>query len=149
MEPVNPSSEECTEVCTKSIESQGQVLEDIAVLQNDVKHILRKLDDPHLCKWNGLIGQLIQFKEDTPSIRNNIFSRLDNSDTRINKMEDTMIELAKGRQVMDEIRKQQETNAEVARKERRNQRWAIAILIVSVVITFGFNVLLEYVKGLI
>lgn len=102
-----------------------------------------------MCKWNGLIGQLIQFKEDTPSIRNNIFSRLDNSDTRINKMEDTMIELAKGRQVMDDIRKQQETNAELARKERRTNRWAIIILVASVVITFLFNVLLEYVKGLI
>lgn len=149
MEQPNLSSDECTEVCSKSIASTGQVREDIAVLQTDVRHILKKLDDPHLCKWNGLIGQLIEFKTQSDPIRQSIFTRLDSHDTRINVLEDMMIEMKEGRKVMARIERQQKTNYDETKKNRRNTKWGIIFIILSLIIGFFLNIILEVVKGYI
>lgn len=43
-----------------------------------------KINQPHPCKWDNVVPVLVEFKNSTDPIRNNIFRRLDHQDEEIN-----------------------------------------------------------------
>lgn len=92
---------------------------------------------------------MIEFKTQSDPIRQSIFTRLDSHDTRINVLEDMMIEMKEGRKVMARIERQQKTNYDETKKNRRNTKWGIIFIILSLIIGFFLNIILEVVKGYI
>ena len=126
-----------------------EVVRRLSVLETDVRYIRKWLDAPHVCKWNGKIGELIEFKVQTEPIRANIFKRLDEDSAKINSLEDTIIALDKGREILEEIKSNQEDVLNKRTDRRIRFRDALLLLVVGGAITIVGGVILDIIRSIV
>lgn len=137
------------EYCKESFKKESELLSRLAVVETDVKYIVKLLGAPHICKWNGKIGELWEFKVQTDPIRNDIFRRLDLHSEKINSLEDTLIALNKGKQLLEEIKENQEAEMKKKADRRIRLRDAILLLAVGGIITLIGGLLLDFLKPMV
>lgn len=67
----------------KQDENYTKIMETLAELKTLIKQ-------PHQCKWDNTVPVLVEFKNNTTPIRDNIFKRLDKNDDEIDVLKEDM-----------------------------------------------------------
>lgn len=72
-----------------------------------IARIETKIDSVHICKYNGKVGELVEFKEQSGPIRNNIYHRLDKNEEEVEHLKGILIELRAGTKYLEDIKREQ------------------------------------------
>lgn len=137
------------EYCKASYTTQEKLVDRLVAVETDIKYIRKWLDAPHVCKWNGKVGELLEFKTDTSRVRDVLFRMMEEQERRLGCVEDYMIEVRKGGEILERI----EHNQNVLKHEREgrklSRRDGIILLMIGGAITLMFGIVLEMVRGII